>query len=204
MAKMYGFKNGGEKPSAAYPVLPKGPYVVGIKNVKIDGEKPDRQIVLRVDIIEGEYTGYFTKKYEHDKNRGSEYEVKYKGDIKIQIPDPANEKREHTEWDIKALGTFTYCIDHSNPGFSFDGDDQHIGQLKGKVVGLNIPHGSFNGISYPAMNKARFVVADDVRNGIVKPLKDLPARMSDDGAPASAPAADPSGFTPVETDELPF
>jgi len=35
-------------------------------------------------------------------------------------------------------------------------------------------------------------------------MKDLEDRMGD--APASAPvaSADPSGFTPVETDELPF
>ena len=208
MAKMYGFTNGGIKPSTAYPVLPKGAYVAGIKNVKIEGTKPDRQIVLRLDIVEGEYAGYFTKRYEHDKNRGGDYEAKYKGDVKVQIPDPDNEKRQHIEWDIQALGTFTYCVNQSNPGFMFDGDDQHVGQLKGKIIGINIPHGTFNGIAYAAMNKAKFVVAEDVRRGIVKPLKDLPDRMSGDapGSTTAAPAADavPAGFTPVETDELPF
>ena len=49
----------------------------------------------------------------------------------------------------------------------------------------------------------QFCVADDVRNGVVSPMKDLEDRMGD--APSSAPAsADPSGFTPVDTEELPF
>jgi len=49
----------------------------------------------------------------------------------------------------------------------------------------------------------RLEVADDVRKGIIQPMKDLPDRMSGD---AAAPSTVPSGFTPVEMDtsELPF
>ena len=197
MAKIPGFKS--EAPAKGFPMLPKGAYVAGIKNVKIDGEAPDQQIVFRVDVIEGEHTGYFTKRYNHDKDNAQQYDPKYKGDFKVQIPNPDNERRR-TEWDLKKLNNTVWAIETSNPGFKWDGDTDHIGQFKGKIVGINMQYGTYNGVGYTRIGQ--FCVADDVRKGIVPPMKDLEDRMG--GAPASAPAADPSGFTPVETEELPF
>ena len=55
MAKIAGLNP--QAPAKGFPMLPKGAYVAGIKNVKIDGDAPDQQIVFRVDIIEGEETG---------------------------------------------------------------------------------------------------------------------------------------------------
>lgn len=197
MAKIPGFKS--EAPAKGFPMLPKGAYVAGIKNVKIDGEAPDQQIVFRVDVIEGEQAGYFTKRYNHDKDNAQQYDPKYKGDFKVQIPNPDNERRR-TEWDLKKLNNTVWAIETSNPGFKWDGDTDHIGQFKGKIVGINMQYGTYNGVGYTRIGQ--FCVADDVRKGIVPPMKDLEDRMG--GAPASAPAADPSGFTPVETEELPF
>lgn len=199
MAKINGFKS--EAPKKGFPMLPKGAYVAGITNVKVDGKAPDQQIVFRVDIIEGEHTGYFTKRYNHDRDAGGNYEVKYKGDFKVQIPNADNAKRQHPEWDLKKLNNTVWTIEQSNPGFHWDGDTDHIGQFKGKTVGINMQYGAFNGIGYTRIGQ--FCVADDVRNGIVQPMRDLEPRMGD--APGSAPApSDPSGFTPIETEELPF
>lgn len=198
MAKIPGFKS--EAPAKGFPMLPKGAYVAGIKNVKIDGNAPDQQIVFRVDIIEGEQAGYFTKRYNHDKDNAQQYEPKYKGDFKVQIPNPDNERRR-TEWDLKKLNNTVWAIETSNPGFKWDGDTDHIGQFKGKIVGINMQYGTYNGSGFTRIGQ--FCVADDARKGIVPPMKDLEDRMGD--APASAPAAAaPAGFTPVETDELPF
>ena len=198
MAKIPGFKS--EAPAKGFPMLPKGAYVAGIKNVKIDGEAPDQQIVFRVDVIEGEQAGYFTKRYNHDKDNAQQYDPKYKGDFKVQIPNPDNERRR-TEWDLKKLNNTVWAIETSNPGFKWDGDTDHIGQFKGKTVGINMQYGTYNGVGYTRIGQ--FCVADDVRKGIVPPMKDLEDRMGD--APASAPvAAAPAGFTPVKTDELPF
>ena len=199
MAKIAGLNP--QAPAKGYPMLPKGAYVAGIKNVKIEGTEPDQQIVFRLDIIEGEQAGYFTKRYNHDKENAQQYDAKYKGDYKVQIPNAANPKRQHPEWDLKTLNNSIWCIEQSNPGFHFDGE--HEMDLKGKVVGINMQYGTFNGVGFTRIGQ--FCVADDVRNGIVQPMKDLPDRMSGDDAQASAPAAaDPSGFTPVETEELPF
>jgi hypothetical protein len=198
MAKINGFKS--EAPSNSFPMLPVGAYVCGIKNVKIEGKAPDQQIVLRLDIIEGEQTAYFTKRYNHDTNAGGKYEVRYKGDFKIQIPDANNAKRQHPEWDLRTLNNSIWCIEASNPGFKWDGDTDHIGELKGKLVGINVREGIYNGNTFTQIGKLETV--DDVRQGLVKPMK---PRSDGSSLPQTAPtAADPSGFTPVETEELPF
>ena len=106
MKKVNGFKS--EAPKTGYPMLPAGAYVCGIKNVNIDGQEPDQQLVLRLDIIEGEYAGYYTKRYDQEsRNLNSRYPAKYKGDLAIQIPNEANTKRSHHEWD---LNTFNRAI----------------------------------------------------------------------------------------------
>jgi len=198
MAKINGFKS--EAPTASFPQLPVGAYVCGIKNVKIEGKAPDQQIILRLDIIEGEQTAYFTKRYNHDTNAGGKYEVRYKGDYKIQIPDASNAKRQHPEWDLKTLNNSIWCIEASNPGFKWDGDTDHIGELKGKLVGINVREGVYNGNTFTQIGKLETV--DDVRQGLVKPMK---PRSDGSSLPQTAPAAaDPIGFTPVETEELPF
>lgn len=201
MAKIAGFNP--QAPAKGYPMLPKGAYVAGIKNVKIEGTEPDQQIVFRVDIIEGEQAGYFTKRYNHDKENAQQYDAKYKGDFRIQIPNAANPKREHVEWDEKKLNNTVWAIQQSNPGFFWDGDTDHIGQFKGKIVGINMQYGTFNGVGFTRIG--HLCVAEDARKGLVPPMKDLPDRMSGDNAQTSVTAAaDPSGFTPVETEELPF
>ena len=198
MAKINGFKS--EAPSSSFPQLPVGAYVCGIKNVKIEGKAPDQQIVLRLDIIEGEQTAYFTKRYNHDTNAGGKYEVRYKGDYKIQIPDANNAKRQHPEWDLKTLNNSIWCIEQSNPGFRFDGDTDHIGELKGKIVGVNVRGGSYNGIEYTQIG--RLEVAEDVRKGIVKPMKRKADTMG--SADPDAKTDGQTGFPVVETEELPF
>lgn len=198
MAKINGFKS--EAPLTAYPMLPAGAYVCGIQNVKIDGTAPDQRIVLRLDIIEGEWPGYYTKRYQHDsQSAAGKYPVNYKGDFRIQIPDERNTKRQHPEWDLRTLNTSIWCIERSNDGFHWDGDTDHIGDLKGKTVGINVREGSYNGNPYTQIG--RLEVVNDVRNGIVKPMKP----KADRGDAADTPATDPaSGFTMVETEELPF
>ena len=197
MAKINGFKS--EAPSSAYPMLPAGAYVAGIKNVKIDGTEPDLQIVLRLDIIEGDAAGYYTKRYEHDSQSGGRFEAKYKGDFRIQIPDENNAKRQHPEWDLRTLNNSIWCIETSNPGFHWDGDTDHIGQLKGKVVGINVREGVYNGNVYTQIG--RLENADDVRKGIVKPMK---PKSDGSSLPSGAQVDAQSGFTMVETEELPF
>lgn len=199
MKKVNGFKS--EARSQAYPMLPPKAYVCEVKNVKIDGNEPDQQLVLRLDIIEGDQIGYFTKRYQHDVANASpsqQFQPKYKGDFRIQIPDERNSKRSHPEWDLKTLNNSIWCIEQSNPGFHWDGE--HEMELKGKIVGINVREGVYNGNPYTQIG--RLEVADDVRNGLVKPMRP----KEDKGTAAGSAAVTPDGFTEVElnTEELPF
>ena len=197
MKAFEGFKS--EPRQEKYPQLPSGPYVAGIKNVKVDGTEPDQQLVLRMDIIEGEYAGYYSKRYQHDsQNAGfhQQYQANYKGDLRIQVPNSANGKRKHPEWDVKTFNNSIYAIEQSNPGYHWDWNEA---SLIGKVVGLNVQDGTHNG--NPFTVPARLEVADDVRKGLVKPMK--PRKPTVD-APAATAQPDSNGFTPVEVDGLPF
>ena len=194
MKKFDGFKS--EARGAKMPMLPAGTYVAGIKNVKIDGTEPDQQLVLRLEIIEGEWAGYYTKRYESDSQAGGKYDAKYKGDYRLQIPNPDNGYRSHPEWDLRTFNNAIYCIEQSNPGYKWDWKEAG---LKGKTVGINVREGTYNMYTYTQIG--RLEVADDVRKGLVETMKPKEAR----NAPAAAPAADAeSGFSMVETDELPF
>ena len=178
--------------------LPAGAYVAKIKAAKVDGVEPDQWFTLRVDVAEGPYTGYFLNRYNKDKS-SSRFEPKYKGDYRLRIPNDENKNAPYPESDIKNFNALVYCIEHSNPGYHWDWDDPNLVQgLTGKLVGINMQAGEYNGIPYTKIG--RLEVADDVRKGIVKEMKPRPSR-SDAYEP---PVDKQSGFTAVETDELPF
>ena len=197
MKAFEGFKS--ERSGNSFPMLPVGAYVCKIMNVKIDGTEPDQQLVLRLDIVEGEFTSYYTNRYNHDAGQGAQrrqYGVaKYKGDFRLNIPNPANTKREHPEWDVAAFNNMVFCVESSNAGYKWDWNEAG---LKGKLVGINVRAGTYNGNAYTTIGKLEPV--DDVRKGLCKPMKP----KADSHPPLAETTGDPSGFTMVETDELPF
>lgn len=185
-----------ESKREGYGQLPAGAYVAGIKDVKIDGEVPDQSLVLRLDIIEGEYTAYFTKRYQHDsQNDTYRFQAKYKGDFRLRIPH-SQSSSQYPETDKRRFNDMIFRVQSSNPGFIFDGDET---KLKGKVVGISMQEDEYNGSKFTRI--ARFETADDVRKGNVKVMS--PRKRQEDTQAPAAPAA-PAGFTTVETDELPF
>ena len=184
-----------ENKNESYGQLPAGPYVAGIQNVKIDGNAPDQTLILRLDIIEGEYTGYFTKRYQHDSQMGGMYPARYKGDYKLRIPNPQSSS-QYPETDVRRMNDMIFRVESSNPGFHWDGDET---KLKGKVVGISMQDDEYNG--NPFTRIARLEIANDVRNGIVKVMK--PRKRQEQTA--TAPVLDAqTNFPIVETEELPF
>ena len=196
MKQFDGFKS--EAPSKKFPMLPAGTYVAGIKNVKVEGAEPDQQLVLRLDIIEGDWAGYYTRRYQKDtENAGYQqnYQAKYKGDFRIQIPNNANPRRQHPEWDVRTFNNSMWAIEQSNPGYKWDWNE---GGLKGKIVGINVREGMYNGNPYTQIG--RLESADDVRKGLVETMKPKAA---------SGDAAEPAGTDPgtgyfVASEEVPF
>ena len=192
MKPIEGFK--AEAPAASYPMLPKGLYVAKINNVKIDGDEPDQRLVLRVDITEGEHTGYYVKRFNSDKERGGQYEAKYKGDFSIQIPNQNNPRRQHYDWDNRAFGNAIWASEQSNPGYHWDWNEQG---LKGKAVGINVRGGTYNGKPYTSIGRLESVQA--IRDGSAKVMADAKPR----GDAQTAGNMD-GGAIVVTDDELPF
>jgi hypothetical protein len=188
-----GFKS--EASSSKPKMLPAGPYVAKIKGVKIEGREPDQTLILRVDVCEGPYTNYFFNRYT-EESKSSRYDVKYKGDYKLRIPNDENTKALYPESDIKRFNDAIFRIEKSNEGYHWDWNEQG---LKGLTVGINMQEDEYNGYKYTKIGKLE--IADDVRAGIVKPMEPKEKRGDADD---SAHIDQQSGFVAVETDELPF
>lgn len=194
MKAFQGFKS--EAAGRKADPLPAGPYVAMIKAVKIDGKEPDQQLIIRVDVCEGEFTDYFMNRYKREKESGR-FEPRYKGDFKLRIPNDNNPKAQYPESDLRRFNDAIYRIEKSNPGYQWDWNEQG---LVGKTVGINMQAGEYNGNPYTRIG--RLEIADDVRKGIVERMKPREAR----GDAYEPPVTDQqTGFTAVELDEgLPF
>lgn len=195
MKAFNGFKS--EASNKKMGSLPAGPYVAKIKAVKIDGLEPDQTLVLRLDVCEGEFTDYFLRRYMNEKEN-SRYEPRYKGDFRLRIPNDANTKAMYPESDLKRFNDAIYRIENSNPGYHWDWNEQG---LVGLLVGINMQESEYNGSPFTRIG--RLEIADDVRKGIVQTMKPkVPKGDAYDTPPL--PVDQQSGFTAVETDELPF
>ena len=169
MKPISGFKT--EAPRAAYPMLPKGLYTAGIKAVKVEGAEPDQRLVIRLEIINGDWAGYYTKRYQNDAASGGRFEAKYKGDYSLQIPDQANPKRQHYDWDYRSFNNAIWAIEDSNPGYHWDWNEQG---LVGKTVGINVRQGSYNGNPYTTIG--RLESTQMMAAGKCKLMKDMEPR----------------------------
>ena len=175
--------------------LPAGAYVAKIKGVKIEGNEPDQQLVLRVDVCEGPYTDYFLNRYKREKEN-SRYEPRYKGDYKLRIPNEDNTKAMYPESDLRRFNDAIYRIEQSNEGYTWDWDEKG---LVGKLVGINMQASEYNGYEFTKIG--RLEIAGDVRKGIVQAMQP----KAPTGDAYDTPHIDQqTGFTAVETDQLPF
>lgn len=199
MIKFEGMKaeagNGG-----AYPMLPEGPYIAEIKAVKIDGEEPNQSLIIRVDITEGEYKEYFSKRYAMESGKSdSQYPAKYKGDYRLRIPHP----QSNSQWpdsDKRKFNDMIFRVEQSNDGFHWDGDER---KLIGKKVGINMQLNTFNDKEYTKIG--RFEVVEDIRRNMIKPMRHGNPRYSDDYiGTQNTESTGSAAFTPVEDVEIPF
>ena len=199
MKQFAGFKSEASA-SGAYEMLPAGAYVAQIKNVRIDGTEPDQSLVLRVDVTEGEYAGYFTNRYKHDAgNTNSKYPAKYKGDFRLRIPNPDNKKAQYPESDLRRFNDAIWRIEQSNPGFHWQWVE---GNLAGLQIGISMQEGEYNGMPYTTIGRLETV--DDVRQGKVKPMKPRKPRSDAGITDVSTETTTPAGAQAVDDIEIPF
>ena len=180
--------------------LPAGAYVCQILDGKVEGDYPDQRLAVVFEIYEGPYKGFYMKKFQAQKERGSNYEIKYKGVIRMRIPNPENKKAQYPESDQRNFNDLIAKLQNSNPNTEFyseNGFDETL--MKGKFIGVSVVDSEYNGASFT--KPVRFENVDDVRNGTVTP----PKPRGDQENPTTAPMMDQrSGMQVVNTEQLPW
>lgn len=110
---------------------PVGSYVAYIQAMKVEPNPWDtsrNDLVLRLEIAEGEYKGIFRKIYESQKEKfDNPY---FKGDIRISIPNESSTDKQKGAFE-RSLG----CLQES-AGIPLD--PQHMEAFVGKNVGITI------------------------------------------------------------------
>lgn len=105
--------------------LPAGNYVCRILAASDTISKSNKpMLVMYIDIAEGEYAGFFTRKYEAAK----------KSNPTAKFPAGGIYRQTHDETNEKSMSMFkglTNAIEESNPGYKWDWDEA---KLKGKRV----------------------------------------------------------------------
>ena len=178
--------------------LPKGAYVIKIKNAKED-KWPSGEPVLKIafDIAEGEYTDFYQKQFDADTRE----DRKWPFDAVYNLNVPGDKSPQYV-WDN--WNTFFADLEDSNGGFVFDGS---VKKLTNKVIGGKFANkqNENNGTVYDHIVLRWSCVADDVRNG--KPGKMPNDKLVKPSAFRQAPSAAPDDFINVpdgSEDEIPF
>lgn len=113
--------------------LPAGIYEGRIINAKIDENQLGQALLIQVEIDNGDYTGFYRKQFESQQKSGSQYNVRYKGVYRVQLPDGKN--TEHDNWRQHQLEGLAWALEDGNPGYKWDFDET---KLKGLKCGLNV------------------------------------------------------------------
>ena len=110
-----------------YRKLPKDGYVMKILGVEENQyDSGTEYFEIKGDINEGEYFGFFREDYDNQT-----YEDKFwKGTMRLEIPDDDGSERDG--WRKRRFKTFTEALEDSNPGYTWDWDEN---KWKGKLIG---------------------------------------------------------------------
>ena len=144
-----------------FEVLPKGAYVVKIREATKDPNKSGKgsHLTIAFDIAEGKYKDF----YWHLYDRQDTEDKKWPKDAYYYLSIPEDGASQFI-WDN--YNTFFADLEDSNGGFVFDGE-KSLKQLNGKLIGgkFNNEQSEFNGKIYDHIHMKWTCVADDVRNG---------------------------------------
>ena len=196
-----------EAPRVSWPQLPAGAYAGVIRDVRVEGNEPVQTLVLALEVTEGEWAGYYAKRYQHDAEMakaGANFSAKYKGTFRLWVPNAGNTGDANPERTIRNFNNAMWAVEQSNPGYHWDWKEQF---LKGKQVGFSVRDGMYQGNAYTESGRLEDINA--VRAGKVKPMKPRdPERMAGASITAAvqqnAVSYPLAGAVPVEVDDFPF
>lgn len=157
------------KKNSGFAELPQpGAYVAEIMGVKTEMgyDKVHEQIVLMIDITEGEYAGQYMKVFEDQKSSFGD-SIKFKGVFRLTPPMEGDEV-----WRKSQFEGNLWCVEQSNPGYHWDWDET---KLKGKKIGISVRKSVYkgnDGKEHETTEIGRLETVQDVRDGKVKLMKD--------------------------------
>lgn len=182
--------------SGDFKKLPEGAYKLIVKGIKYQDNSAKNysdQLIIQVDIAEGEHKDFFTEQY----NANTSEDKKYKGIIRIYVPnDDGSEKDGWTASKFKAM---TNAFEDSNPGYSWNWDEN---TLKGKVVGgvYNLKEYEYNGRHGFFTNFHHFVAVSDIDTAKIPE----PTYLAENSNSSSNSSYDATSGTGDGLDEIPF
>lgn len=174
--------------------LPAGKYICEIKGAKVvkSSSSGMEQLVLQLDIAEGDYKNYYSDLYAADLERNGTKAKWRNGGLFRQ------------GWEGKSLPYFhglMTCIEKSNDGYKWDWDEK---TLKGKKIGVLFGREQYRDTKTGDKRWATKAVAVRSIEGLEK--AEIPKDKLLDGSAASS-GFDTSGFPDIDTsdeDDLPF
>ncbi len=119
-------KNFQPKKREVLSALPAGGYVAKIKGARVDDYSWGSVLVVAFDIAEGDYAGYFDKKYKSSTFEGK----KWQGTMRLIVPD---ESSKYYTSNLSALEGFIWSVENSNNGYAWNWNES---SLVGKMVGI--------------------------------------------------------------------
>ena len=182
-----------------FEILPKGAYVIAIKNARIDANKSGSgsHITIAFDIAEGEYKDIYMKRYKANTDENAKWPQD--GMFYVTIPEDGSQ-----DFIWKNYNSFFADLEDSNQGYVFNPND--ISTIKGKLLGgkFHIEQNEYNGKIYDHTRLKWTCVADDVRNGKA-------GRLPQDSLISQSQSqnqGDPSDYmdlnSSISDDEIPF
>ena len=188
-----------DKRRKTFQQLPKGAYVITIKNAR---EEPNKNgngshLTIAFDIAEGEHARFFENQFKANTNE----DKKWPNDGLFYLTVPTDGCQEYiwTNWN-----TFFADLEDSNGGFIFGGDPT---TLKGKLIGgkFAIEQNEYNGRVYDHTKLRWTCVAEDVRTGNAGTMPKDKLIGNVGGAPMPQPDSDGFMSLPDGIDEeFPF
>lgn len=170
-------------------------FVGKVIGVKVDENQYGQSIIFQLEITEGEYAGFFKKDYEARKNAGGQYDVKYKGIYRLNIP--SGDGTERDGWTAQRFNRTMGAFEASNNGFQWRWETD---ELKGRAIGFVTRTAEFNGNEFTEIGM--LISVDSARAGKFKPMK---KRGESAPAVAMTPSAAPVQSAWEDTDDdLPF
>lgn len=122
------------KESTIVENLPVGAYVGVIVSAELltiqSSSGSFERLELHLDVAEGEHKGHYEKMYANQMN--GMYPAKWKGVIRYNIPQVGG---QYEQGQKKALEHLAWCLEDSNKGYKWDGDEN---RLKGLKIGFSV------------------------------------------------------------------